>query len=79
MSTAENRAIAYRILDQVFSQGNLNPIEELFSLEITIHDPDKELRGSEQVKPGIALLRAAFPDLTYAVEDMIARDACPIK
>lgn len=72
MSTAENKVIAYRILDEVFSQGSLNKIDELFSLDIIIHDPDKELRGQEQVARGITLLRIAFPDLYYTVEDMIA-------
>jgi|SRR5215216_1097271 len=74
MSTAENKVIAYRILDEVFSQGNLSKIDELFSPDITVHDPDKELRGREQVERGLTLLRRAFPDLYYTVEDMIAED-----
>lgn len=72
MSTAENQVIAHRILDEVFSRGNLSTMRELFSSDITIHDPDKELRGLEQVEQGITRLRTAFPDLYYAVEDMIA-------
>jgi steroid delta-isomerase-like uncharacterized protein len=74
MSTAENKVFAYRILEEFFSQGNLNDIAELFSPDIVIHDPDKELRGLEQVKQGIMHLRAAFPDLHYTAEDMIAEE-----
>jgi predicted ester cyclase len=74
MSTAENKAFAYRILEEIFSQGNLSTMEELFSPDFIIHDPDKELRGLEQVKQGILRLRAAFPNLHYTAEDMIAEE-----
>ena len=72
MATAENKVIAQRILDEVFSRGNLSTINELFSSDIIVHDPDKELRGSAQVEQGMIGLRTAFPDLYYTVEDMIA-------
>ena len=72
MSTAENKVFAARIVEEFFSRGNLSNIGDLFSPDIVVHDPDKELRGLEQVKQGIIRLRAAFPDLHYTVEDMIA-------
>jgi steroid delta-isomerase-like uncharacterized protein len=74
MSTAENKVFAFRILEEVFNRGNLSYIDEFFSPDIVIHDPDKELRGLEQVKQGIARLRMAFPDLHYTAEDVIAED-----
>jgi predicted ester cyclase len=74
MSTAENKVFAYRILEEIFSQGNLITMAELFSPDIVIHDPDKELRGLEQVKQGIMRLRESFPNLHYTAEDMIAED-----
>lgn len=74
MSITENKALAHRILEEVFSQGRLSQIEELFTPGILIHDPDKELLGFEQVKQGILRLREAFPDLTYSIEDMIGED-----
>ncbi len=72
MTTAENKALASRILEEFFSQGDLSKAEELFSSAIVVHDPDKELRGLEQIKQGITRLRTAFPDLHYIVEDMMA-------
>ena len=74
MSVVDNKALAARILEEFFNQGNLSKMDELFSPEIVIHDPDKELRGLEQVMQGIARLHAAFPDLHYTAEDMIAED-----
>ena len=72
MPTAENKVLARRIVEEVFSQGKLSHIDELFAPGIVVHDPDKELRGMEQVKQGILRLRMAFPDLHYTVEDIIA-------
>jgi len=72
MSTLENKAFAHRILEEIFSQGKLSNFDELFAPDIVIHDPDKELRGWEQVQEGITRLRTAFPDLHYTAEDTIA-------
>jgi steroid delta-isomerase-like uncharacterized protein len=74
MSITENKTLALRILDEVFSQGDVGALNELFSTDIVVHDPDKELRGLEQVKQGMLRLRMAFPDLHYTAEDMIAEE-----
>lgn len=74
MSAAQNKLLAQRILEEVFSQGIANSIDELFAPGVVVHDPDKELRGLAQVKQGLTRLRAAFPDLAYTAEDMIAED-----
>ena len=72
MSAEENKTLAHRILEEIFNGLNPNLIDELFAPGIVVHDPDKELRGLEQVKQGILRLRGAFPDLHYTAEDMIA-------
>jgi predicted ester cyclase len=72
MSTEENKALAYRVVEEIFSQGDLNRVDELLAPDMVVHDPDKELRGREQVKQGIVRLHAAFPDLRYTIEDLIA-------
>jgi predicted ester cyclase len=72
MSTLENKTLAHRILEEIFNQGKLSNFAELFAPDIVIHDPDKELRGWEQVQEGITRLRTAFPDLHYIAEDTIA-------
>jgi predicted ester cyclase len=72
MSTLENKTLAHRILEEIFNQGKLSNFAELFTPDIVIHDPDKELRGWEQVQEGITRLRTAFPDLHYIAEDTIA-------
>jgi hypothetical protein len=72
MSTEENRALAHRVVEEIYSQGDLSRIDEFLALDMVVHDPGREYRGREQVKQAIARLHAAFPDLRYTVEDMIA-------
>ena len=72
MSIEENKSLATRVMEEIFSQGDLNSMSELFAPDMVIHDPDKELRGRDQAQQGIFRLRAAFPDLRYTVLDQIA-------
>lgn len=69
----ENKAIARRIITEVFcSSGNIANLGALAAPDILIHDTDKELRGLEQLRQGIAALHAAFPDLHYTIDDLLA-------
>src|SRR5689334_22116863 len=69
----ENKATARRIIAELFnSDGNLSSLEELATPDIIIHDTDKELRGLEQLRKGIAALHTAFPDLHYIIDDLLA-------
>jgi steroid delta-isomerase-like uncharacterized protein len=50
-------------------------MEELFAHNFVRHDPNgQELQGREQTEQFIRKTRAAFPDLHYTVEDVIASD-----
>jgi len=57
--TAENKAIARRIYEDLWNSGNLNVADEIFV-------------NAEGVKKYIATFRAAFPDIWHTVEDLIA-------
>jgi predicted ester cyclase len=72
MSIEKNKFLAGRVMEEIFNQGNLTRIDDLFAPEIVIHDTDKELRGEEQVRQGISRLHMAFPDLHYEILDRIA-------
>jgi steroid delta-isomerase-like uncharacterized protein len=72
-STEANRALANRIWEEIWHQGNLSLIDELFAADFVRHDPNgQELRGREQTRQFISGLRAAFPDLHYDIDDQIA-------
>ena len=72
----ENKAIVRRVNDEVFSQGNLDLVDELFSPNYVLHDPGipgGELRGTEDFKQQwVGMFRTTFPDLQLSVEDQVA-------
>ena len=74
MSAEENKAIARRADEELFDRGNLDVADELFAPNFVFHDPTsgEEWRGPESVKQYATMMRAAFPDLHYVVEDQIA-------
>ena len=67
-----NKAIARRIVQDIFINGNIHHLEELVSADVIIHDTDKELHGLQQLRQGIIHLRTAFPDLHYTIHDLLA-------
>ncbi len=71
----ENKAILRRVTDEVFNQGNLDLVDELFAPDYVLHDPGipgGELRGTESFKQQwVSMFRTAFPDLQLSVEDQV--------
>ena len=51
---------------------NLNIIDEIYAPDLVWHDPDREIKGTDEAKEFITLYKAAFPDLRTTVEDVIA-------
>jgi steroid delta-isomerase-like uncharacterized protein len=75
MSEEENKAIARRALEEIFSgQGNLEVADELISPNFVGHDPvsPEDSRGPEGVKEFAMMYRNAFPDVRLSVEDQVA-------
>ena len=73
-TTQENIAVSRRLLEDSFGNGKLDVIDELCAAGYVDHDPIMGDRGRDAVKDTVAGYRAAFPDLTFAVEDAIAAD-----
>jgi steroid delta-isomerase-like uncharacterized protein len=76
VSASENKATVRRVYDEVFNQGNLSVVDELFDPDYVLHDPGVpggELRGLEAFKAQwVSMLRTAFPDLRIVIEDQVA-------
>ncbi len=71
MSSEAYMAIYRRLFEEGFSQGNLAIIDELIAPE-----PISQARtgsGRERLKQLITLLRSAFPDLCFTVEDQFVK------
>ncbi len=74
MQPEENKAVVRRFLEEVFSGGNLELVDELFAPNYVLHDPvvPGEVRGPEGIKEYVGMYRGAYPDTRFTVEDQIA-------
>jgi predicted ester cyclase len=66
-----------RLLEESFSTGNFELIDQFVGPEALNHDPAlpaqmRDLRGPDAVKRIATMYRAAFPDLRMTVDDVIA-------
>ncbi len=69
----ENKALARRWAD-IFAQGNLDLVDEIYAPDYVGHDPTlpEDIRGVEAARQYAAMYRSAFPDLQVIIEDQIA-------
>jgi steroid delta-isomerase-like uncharacterized protein len=73
MSADENKGIARRYWDEVWSIGNMAMIDELFAPDTLYHSPGGTTsRGIEARKQTPIRWRTAFPDFRATVEDLFA-------
>jgi len=73
MSTADNKMLANRLVEEVINKGNLDAAGDYFTADYADHAAPPGLPpGVEGFKAFFGGLRAAFPDLHYVIEDTIA-------
>jgi steroid delta-isomerase-like uncharacterized protein len=72
-SAEENKGIAERVIEEVWNKGNLGTFDEVFAADLVNHNPfNTEVRTAEDYRAFISTGIAAFPELHYTIEDMIA-------
>ena len=67
-----NKAIIRRFLEEVFGQGRLEVVDEIYTPDHVLHSSTQDSYGPESVKQVIATNRSAFPDLQVISEAIIA-------
>ena len=73
MAEAENQAIVERFLVEVLNQGRLATADEIVAENFVELDPlPGQRQGREGLKEIIAMLRTAFPDMHWSIEETIA-------
>jgi predicted ester cyclase len=73
MSVVGNKAIVHRLADEVWKKGNIAVADGIFAADFIGHIPGMpDISGSEGVKGFIEMIRAALPDVCWAVEDDVA-------
>ena len=61
IAVEENKAVVSRLWEEVWNQNDLTVCDEIFDAEYAKHE-----------RRFVPILRAAFPDLHFSVDDMIA-------
>ena len=70
---ADTKALVRRLFEEVWNQGNLAAIDELFAPSYVRYDPAApEAKGLAGFKQLVVRLRTAFPDLHFTLEEVIA-------
>jgi steroid delta-isomerase-like uncharacterized protein len=72
----ENEALVRRYFEEIWDNGNLELIDELFTTNFVRHGPvgteGGEVRGLEGFKDLVSSYRTGLPDLRIPIEDLIA-------
>jgi steroid delta-isomerase-like uncharacterized protein len=72
-TTEENKAQFRRTYEELFNKGNLVVADELIALDFLNHEaPPGRDRGPESMREAITMLRTAFPDLHFTIEELVA-------
>jgi steroid delta-isomerase-like uncharacterized protein len=73
MSESENVKVIGRFLEEVINQGRLEQADELVAVDFVELDPlPGQKQGREGLKEVIGMLRSAFPDINWAVDETVA-------
>ena len=73
MNVQDNKAIVERLYRDVFCHWNMAIVDELIGPDFFSHDmPPGFPPGPEGFRQFYDMIRKAFPDLRYTVEDLIA-------
>ena len=70
---AENKAQFRRTYEELLNEGNLAVAEELVAPDFVNHEaPPGRNRGPESMRGLATMLRTAFPDLHFTIEELVA-------
>ena len=74
MSAEQNKALARRVLEEMFNKGNLDVADKLLAPDYVDHDPamPEDIHGPEGFKEYVGAFRSAFSDLHLEIEDQVA-------
>src|SRR3984893_6215478 len=71
----QNKALYRRILEEVWNQGKLDVIDELWAADSVTYDasfPSGSNTGPQASRQFVQTTRAAFPDVRFTIHDQIA-------
>jgi steroid delta-isomerase-like uncharacterized protein len=72
--TQANIEISRRLIEEAFSEGRLELLDEVCADGFVSHDPIAGDQDVDGVKQSFSGYREAFPDLTFTIDDIFAAD-----
>src|ERR1700761_3758287 len=71
----DNEAVLHRFINEVINQGRYEVCDELVAEDFVELDPlPGQRQGREGLKEGLGRMRAAFPDMPWGGEEMVAEE-----
>lgn len=63
-----------RAIEEIWNRGNYALLDEFVTRDIVIHGstPDQDIHGADGIEAFYAMLRGAFPNLHFEIEDQVA-------
>jgi steroid delta-isomerase-like uncharacterized protein len=77
MSVTRNETTVRRLLDEVFNQGDLAIVDELFAEAVVFHrsgDGRPVSDARRRIRLFVAAYRTAFPDLRMRIDDLVVTE-----
>ncbi len=73
-SEEENKAQYRRLYEEMFNKGDLAIVDDLVAPDCINHEvpPGMNNRGPESARQVVMMLRTAFPDLHFTIEELVA-------
>lgn len=68
----QNKMLMRRAIQEVWNGGNYDLLEELVANDFVIHAPQAEIHGPEGTRQYLKMLREAFPNIHFIIEDQFA-------
>ena len=73
MTTAENKNIISRFVEEVINQGRLERADDLVAIDFVELDPfPGQTQDEKGLKEVIGRFRSAFPDIHWVIAEMVA-------
>lgn len=69
----ENERTARRIPEEVFGDGDLDSLDDLYAPNAVDHSPFGSEEGIREIRESYESFRSAFPDVTQTVERSVTR------
>jgi predicted ester cyclase len=73
MSNRNNKTSVRSYFEDILNAGDLDVVDRIFSADVVFHYPLGELNGLDAVRQYVGVVRTAFPDIRFTIEDLCRR------